>query len=652
MISLPRYVVACSEEAVGPERYGVKVEIPGRTGLTMCVGSAFANPASASLAALVFKHAATVDSVTNDIVLGEDASKQYQTMTCFIYDAGSVLTEISVVDALKDILKERSARIRKAGGKRKRGTADGGCAAAGGVLAAPAAEKQQPQQELQSASKRKRSSSSGSSDTREEIDRRYRARITSFRTSPQPATLCTKAFGTKCLVTRRDAKRRFRAAHAETEDVSASLATACAPSDSSASAATVSSSSSDKVRLPRSGIWACVLAQEVGGSGQHKQRRFTREIVEKSLLPLWRAFRANKNFEMSVAAIHAGHMGQGHTTDDALVLGALVVLLCAGAAEVHGFDTGNPLSGVIRTSTDELAWTPEYENSFVHKTKRTECKKKMRFLGHWRKKKEDVRSFFPAIALREDLMFLFMLVAPELIADAMRVLGLSGEGVAATGKAAKRVAKSGGGAFGRVKKKPADNGSRTCAFPGCFGKKKSVKGNTTGTRAFCELHLTPSRSFKKWRARNPQLSASAGVVVQRQKEAAQQKEDCEAHPLFSAKCYYADKSLNSPCEIYNCACNKNYPVDGVDWVGECSKCSGWSHTLCYTPSTSSFMSHARRRAAARAAPKHDFKDTDFGSIEGFVCMMCDPTLKVLYAHRQMLEGQKSSGVDTGDMEEC
>ena len=404
-ISLPPNVVACSEEAVIPERYGAKVEIPGGTGLAMCVGSAFANPASAARAAFVFKRAATVDGVTNDIVLDEDASKRYQAETCFIYDAGSVLTEISVVDALKDILKERSARIRKAGGKRKRGTADGGCAAAGGVLAAPAAEKQQPQPELQSASKRKRSSSSGSSDTREEIDRRYRARITSFRTSPQPATLCTKAFGTKCLVTRRDAKRRFRAAHAETEDVSASLATACAPSDSSASAATVSSSSSDKVpssssdkvRLPRSGIWACVLAQEVGGSGKHKQRRYTREIVEISLLPLWRAFRANKNFEMSVADIHAGHMGQGHTTDDALVLGALVVLLCAGAAEVHGFDPDNPLSGVIRTSTDELAWTPEYENSFVHKTKRTECKKKMRFLGHWRKKKEDVRSFFPQL---------------------------------------------------------------------------------------------------------------------------------------------------------------------------------------------------------------------------------------------------------------
>ena len=60
----------------------------------------------------------------------------------------------------------------------------------------------------------------------------------------------------------------------------------------------------------------------------------------------------------------------------------------------------------------------------------------------------------------------------------------------------------------------------------------------------------------------------------------------------------------------------------------------------------------RNPVAARAAPKHDFKDTDFGSIEGFVCMMCDPTLKVLYAHRQMLEEEKPSGVDTGDMEEC
>jgi hypothetical protein len=181
-----------------------------------------------------------------------------------------------------------------------------------------------------------------------------------------------------------------------------------------------------------------------------------------------------------------------------------------------------------------------------------------------------------------------------------------------------------------------------------------VEGNKKATRAFCSVHLGFGgiASLKKWRKRNPQLSASADVVVQRHKEAAQQKKDCEAHPLFLAKCYYADKSLNSPCEIYNCACNKNYPVDGVDWVGECSKCSGWSHTLCYTPSTSRFMSHARRRAAARAAPKHDFKDTDFGSIEGFVCMMCDPTLKVLYAHRQMLEEQKPRGVDTGDMEEC
>jgi len=409
-----------------------------------------------------------------------------------------------------------------------------------------------------------------------------------------------------------------------------------------------------------------VLAQEVGGSGQHKRRRYTREIVEISLLPLWRAFRANKNFEMSVADIHAGHMGQGHTTDDALVLGALVVLLCAGAAEVHGFDTANPLSGVIRTSTDELAWTPEYENSFVHKSKRTECKKKMRFLGHWRKKKEDVRSFFPAIALREDLMFLYMLVAPELIADAMRVLGLSGEGVAMTGKAAKGIrgddrtarqkaasADRGRAAFGQVKTKRATYGSRTCEIPGCLGKKRSVKGNKKATRAFCSVHLgfEGIASLKRWRKSNPDCTKEQDA--QRVKEAFQQKKDCEAHPLFSAKCFYNDESLNSPCEIYNCACNNNYPDDGADWVGECSKCSGWSHTLCYTPSTSRFMSRDRRRAAARAAPKHDFKDTDFGSIEGFVCMMCDPTLKVLYAHRQMLEEQKPiSGAGTSDMEEC
>jgi hypothetical protein len=137
---LPPYVVACNN-LDGRVRYGVEVKIPGQKG-QMRVGSAFADPKSAWLAARVFQSSAIIDAATGDIVLNHAASGLYNPLhMCSIFRAPSMcITEECVVDVLVDILTKRSARIRVRASKRKRSSeADGGGgAAAGGARAAAA----------------------------------------------------------------------------------------------------------------------------------------------------------------------------------------------------------------------------------------------------------------------------------------------------------------------------------------------------------------------------------------------------------------------------------------------------------------------------------------------------------------------------------
>ena len=137
---LPPYVVACNN-LEGRVRYGVKIKIPGQKG-QMRVGSAFADPKSAWLAARVFQSSAIIDAATGDIVLNHAASGLYNPLhMCSIFRAPSMgITEECVVDVLVDILTKRSARIRVRKSKRKRSSeADGGGGtAAGGARAAAA----------------------------------------------------------------------------------------------------------------------------------------------------------------------------------------------------------------------------------------------------------------------------------------------------------------------------------------------------------------------------------------------------------------------------------------------------------------------------------------------------------------------------------
>ena len=116
---LPPYVVACNN-LEGRTRYGVKIKIPGRKG-QMRVGSAFADPQSASLAANVFQSTARVNAETGDIQLDSKAAMFYKTSLCSIFKARSVnVTQMSVVEVLEDILQKRTARIKTRKAKRKR----------------------------------------------------------------------------------------------------------------------------------------------------------------------------------------------------------------------------------------------------------------------------------------------------------------------------------------------------------------------------------------------------------------------------------------------------------------------------------------------------------------------------------------------------
>ena len=116
---LPAYVVACNN-LQGRTRYGVKIKIPGRKG-QMRVGSAFADPESASLAANVFQKTASIDAQTGDIQLNPQSAALYEAAMCSIFKARSVnMTQMSVVAVLQDILQKRTARIKTRKAKRKR----------------------------------------------------------------------------------------------------------------------------------------------------------------------------------------------------------------------------------------------------------------------------------------------------------------------------------------------------------------------------------------------------------------------------------------------------------------------------------------------------------------------------------------------------